>query len=113
VLLVIPEGAGAFGGAEFFDGFVVGVPDLNLRNTAEVNAAIAVFVYFPIDPHFEIPIILRCGEKEAGVAIANENAVFDAPMFASAFGQFLLARGTFVGRHRFDLAPIDIAEATD
>ena len=101
MFLVVPECAGAFVAAVLLLIGVGRIPDLNLGSAAEVDAAVAVLADFPIDPHFEIAVVARGGE-EGVFAVADEDAVFDVPMFVDAFLHFGVARGAFFLRHRGD-----------
>ena len=101
VFLVVPECAGAFVAAVLLLSRVGRIPDLDLGDAAEVDAAVAVFADFPIDPHFEIAVVARGGE-EGVLAVADEDAVFDFPMFVDAFFHFVVAGGAFFLGHRGD-----------
>ncbi len=92
-VFVVPEAAGAEGFAEG-DGFLVffgEVPDLNLGDAAEVDAAVAERKHFVVDPEFEVAVVFVGGEVEA-FAVVDEFAIFDFPVavemvaFVIAFG---------------------------
>lgn len=112
-VFVVPEAAGAEGLAEG-DGFFVffgEVPDLNLGDAAEVDAAVAEREHFVVDPEFEVAVVFVGGEVEA-FAVVDEFVIFDFPVgvemvaFVVAFGVeeaafdgFLFVGGFVFGGH--------------
>ena len=106
VFLVVPEAAGAFVGAEALHFFVAWIPDLDLGDAAEVDAAVAVLLDLPIDPHFEIAVVAGRGEEEVGVAVADEHAIFDVPMLVDAGFHFGVPFGPLFGGHGGDFGRV-------
>lgn len=112
-VFVVPEAAGAERFAEG-DSFLVlfgEVPDLNLGDAAEVDAAVAEREHFVVDPEFEVAVVFVGGEVEA-FAVVDEFVIFDFPVgvemvaFVVAFGVeetafdgFLFVGGFVLGGH--------------
>ena len=86
-----------------------GIPDLDLRAAAEIDAAVAVGVDLPIDPEFEVAEVAVGGEKglvavaddfEAGVGFLN------APMGVEAGLHFVVPGLEFVALEGGDLTRV-------
>ena len=75
----------------------IGIPNLNLRAAAQIDAAVAVFFDLPIDVQLEVAVVF-VGAKILAFAVENDHAVFDAPMGLRRFVRQLLRRREFVGR---------------
>src|SRR3972149_3527713 len=81
---VVPKSAGALRRTVLGRDLAPGIPNLHLRNSAEIDAAVAVGIDLPIDPELEVSVFLGGGE-EGLLAVADDFAaavliVIDAPM---------------------------------
>lgn len=96
---VVPEAAGAFVSAVLDALFALGVPDLHLWKSTEVDAAVTVLALeLPAYVHFEIAVVPCSREAVATFfTVEEEFAIFsDGPVLAHAFiGFFLLRRVCF------------------
>ena len=110
---VVPEAAGAvlLAQRERFLVFFGEVPDLHLRDAAQVDTAVAQRQHFVIHHELKVAVVLVGGEVEA-FAVVHELAVLDFPVrvdvvalvvalciLQAAFDGLLFVGGELLGRH--------------
>ena len=62
-------------------GFVIGVPELDLRAVSQVDARVAASGHeFPVDVHLKVSVV-AVGDEVWAFAVADELAILDAPVF--------------------------------
>ena len=76
---VVPEPAGALGGAVLGIAGFSEIPDLNLRRTAEINPAVALGADLEIDEELDVAVILVGGQVDA-LTVVDDFAMIDTPM---------------------------------
>jgi hypothetical protein len=77
---VVPKRARAFRRAVLFDARIGRIPDLHLGRSAQIDTTVAPLADLPVDPHLKISIVAG-GSEERIVAIADQLAVFNSPVF--------------------------------
>ena len=70
-----------------------------LGRAAQVDAAVALVVDFPVDPHLEVAVIFRAAEI-AAVAVVDENAIHGFPSRNAKLGDSVV-RGRLPGSRLF------------
>lgn len=94
---VVPKSSGAFVGTVFpFSPFFGRVPDLDLRNGAEVDAAVGLCDGLVLQKEDEVFVVLIGGEVEP-MSIVHKFVSFDAPMLVDVSEAFLFLGREFIG----------------
>ncbi len=79
-LSVVPQTARSLVGSKFpFSGFFRGVPNLDLRNAAQINSAVRSWNRFVVDHKLEVSIVFFSREIKP-FTIVNQDTVFNSPM---------------------------------
>src|SRR5436190_1397240 len=77
---------------------VGGVPDLHLRRTAQVNAAVGERHRFVLNQQLEVAVLLVSAEVRA-VTVVDQFAVLGAPMLFGLIQPFGRVFGALLGAH--------------
>lgn len=94
---VVPKSSGAFVGTVFpFPSFFGGVPDLDLRNGAEVDAAVGLCDGLVLQKEDEVFVVLIGGEVES-LSVVHEFVAFNAPMIVDVSEAFLFLGRELIG----------------
>ena len=98
---VVPKSSGAFVSTEFpFPPFFGGVPDLDLRNGAEVDAAVGLCDGLVLQKEDKVFVVLIGGEVES-FSVVHEFVAFNAPMLVDVSEAFLFLGCKFIGGKSF------------
>ena len=98
VLFVIVQSPGTYLCANLN---TAGVPYLNLRRSAKVNAAVSFFSDAPVNYHLKITVVITYRTEVMATAVENYSAVLHAPVLMHLFVSFYLKFLAFARRHLF------------
>ena len=79
--------------------WIVCIPNLQLRASAQVDTAVTAFEDLPIHIQLDVAVIL-IGTEALAFTIELQDAVNDLPVLAHVVVSRLLCRGEFINRHR-------------
>ncbi len=102
---VVPQAARAFVGPHASIAGLAEVPDLDLRRAAEVNAAISLGTDLEVDQELDVAVVFVGGEI-GSLAVVDDHAVVDAPVFLHVLRAVGECLGLLVGPQCLELAGV-------